>query len=320
MVVSLAVVAAGCAGSSEPEGTDSAVAVESDVGAAPVTSSTVVVGEVSSTTVAPTVTESPNDRRVREAREVVDAEIAAGEWAAELGALPAKPFVVIELVDRLGVVSLDGEPLGWLAGDFGALREVNVPVPVWSLDPDVDVSVAVGAECTFGARSGTDDLYLCADPEIDGSWASRIVRHSGSGALEAIAGPAWGPYEGAAGPTVVGHWSWIAPFDDTILGQWSGECEVPTAHVIAGGVWSVAIDDDGAARLVPKSEAEHDAVVVPASVALGWTGDGRALIHVMSGACSSSAPDGLYIVDPATAEVDLLVSIAPNRGAVLVME
>ncbi len=80
------------------------------------------------------------------------------------------------------------------------------------------------------------------------------------------------------GPGRVGHWVWaeFAPRGNAVLAQWSGECEVPVAYLIANG------------RLRPYGRE---------SVALGWLSDGAALIHFPKGPCgSSNHRRGIYSV------------------------
>ena len=75
-----------------------------------------------------------------------------------------------------------------------------------------------------------------------------------------------------------GWWSWAAasPDGQTLLAQWTDDCE--RAALIPA--------DGGAAR------------VLAASRALGWTTDGRAIVYQGEKACAGGAELGVYLVTP----------------------
>jgi hypothetical protein len=80
------------------------------------------------------------------------------------------------------------------------------------------------------------------------------------------------------GPGNVGHWVWaeFAPRGNAVLAQWSAECEVPVAYLLANGV------------LRPYGME---------SEALGWLPDGEAVIHFPNGPCGGSIHvRGIYAV------------------------
>ncbi len=88
-----------------------------------------------------------------------------------------------------------------------------------------------------------------------------------------------------------GHWRLLIPSPDgrAYLGQWSGECEVPTA------IW---MEDGASVPIVGLPLAE-----APDSHALGWTAIGEAVVLLAGVApCGQGAPEpGLYLAaDPAT--------------------
>jgi hypothetical protein len=91
-----------------------------------------------------------------------------------------------------------------------------------------------------------------------------------------------------AGP--VGGWlgGFVSRDGDTLLMQWSAECEVPFAYFVPvrGGV----------PRLVTGERSMADA---PESIADGWTSDGRAIVELPQGACGEgvSVP-GIYFITP----------------------
>jgi hypothetical protein len=82
----------------------------------------------------------------------------------------------------------------------------------------------------------------------------------------------------ARAPGRIGHWVWAehSPRGDAVLAQWSAECEVPVAYLIANG------------RLRPYGKQ---------SVALGWLPSGDALIHFPGSPCGASILSlGIYAV------------------------
>jgi hypothetical protein len=99
-----------------------------------------------------------------------------------------------------------------------------------------------------------------------------LVRPGGTSTPRLVAGPRRG----------LGRWAWaeFSPNGRSILAQWSGECESPSAYLIVGG------------RVRPYGGS--DAVE---SVGLGWLPDGRAVVSFWSGICGAgiSAP-GVYAV------------------------
>ena len=79
-----------------------------------------------------------------------------------------------------------------------------------------------------------------------------------------------------------GYWrsAELSPDRRSLLLQWSGECEIPTAYL--------ARADGGGLR-----------PAAPESVALGWTRSGRAVVDLPRGGCAGSARrPGIYLVGP----------------------
>lgn len=97
-----------------------------------------------------------------------------------------------------------------------------------------------------------------------------------------------------AGSRVPGHpglrggwWVYALPSPDgsLVLAQWSGECEVPTAFFVDG---RSVVTVDGFERIGPAAD----------SWALGWTRDGRAVVTLSGGPCSSPfRRPGVYLLD-----------------------
>ena len=99
-----------------------------------------------------------------------------------------------------------------------------------------------------------------------------------------------------------GGWEMAAPSPDgrRVLGQWSGECEVPTAYLIDTPTGQIT------------EIGERSSGVLPESLALGWLSDDRALVHFPQGACGTSVPrPGVYVVS-ATGEVVRRVVTTPH--------
>lgn len=95
-------------------------------------------------------------------------------------------------------------------------------------------------------------------------------------------------------PGSVGHWVSVkrSPDGRTLLLQWSAECESPVAYFA----------DANGRRLRPVA---RDAATE--SVALGWAGDGRAVVSFPRGGCGGSHPQpGTYLVDPASRRATLV--------------
>ena len=106
----------------------------------------------------------------------------------------------------------------------------------------------------------------------------------------------------AKAPGRVGHWVWavFAPRGNAFLAQWSAECEVPVAFLVA----HAALRPYGARTI-------RDA---PASVAIGWLPHGEAVIWFPAGGgCGSSFRiPGIYAVPP-TGKARLL--LRTRRGS-----
>lgn len=106
----------------------------------------------------------------------------------------------------------------------------------------------------------------------------------------------------ARAPGQVGHWerAEFAPRGNAFLAQWSAECEVPVAFLVAGGV----MQPYGGATM-------RDA---PSSVALGWLPNGNAVIHFPKGACGGAfRVPGIY--DVPRAGKPKLLRRTPSRAA-----
>ena len=141
-------------------------------------------------------------------------------------------------------------------------------------------------ECQRVRRSDSGLLRLCFDSRSGEAHGEFIVEADGVARTVPIAPP--GPTPTAADAGKAGHWAWAAlsPDRQTILAQWSAECEVPIAFLV---------DADGG--MPTPVTGEDDWASSPESVALGWTTDGRALVFLPRGpACASGVPKpGVYL-------------------------
>jgi hypothetical protein len=86
-----------------------------------------------------------------------------------------------------------------------------------------------------------------------------------------------------------GHWSGGFLAGDTLLAQWTAECEGPYAFFVPAR--------GGTPRLVTGERSMENA---PASIAHGWTISGEAIIEVIPN-CSEAAPHAeseLWLISP----------------------
>jgi len=127
-----------------------------------------------------------------------------------------------------------------------------------------------------GAAHGRGGIVAaaCGGPGGEGPPEIRVVATDGR--ARRLTGPRPG----------IGHWRHAIPSPDGkwVLGQWSGECEAPTAFLI--DATSGRVDD-----------------VAPAGVdsyGVGWAPDGRAVVGIGAGPCADEdfTDTGTFLVDP----------------------
>jgi hypothetical protein len=119
-----------------------------------------------------------------------------------------------------------------------------------------------------------------------GALASSIERRDGPSGWRRITGPP-NPL-----PGFDGQWMniLVSPDRKTLLAQWGGDCEVPTAFFVPAS--------GGEPRVVT---GEKDSSKAPMSIGLGWQSDGRARVSVLNSGCSNDFKrPGIYLVDPKT--------------------
>lgn len=206
--------------------------------------------------------------------------------------LPKAGFAVVE-EQRLALFDHDGDQLATVrspvTSELGTRPGFNAVV----VRPDPHFEFAEGdpAEappgCDTAAGAGGVRVALCGGTEQQRSRIMQVAPN-GESTLVAEAPP------GAGG----GHWRWAVPSPDGrwLLAQWSGECEIPSAWLVAlqgGRLHSV----DGASTL-------EDAAM---STGVSWASDGTAVVQFHGEGCGqSSERPGVYRVEPEGLQRDML--------------
>lgn len=191
------------------------------------------------------------------------------------------------------LVGLDGEPIGYLDGytlsDDGRMSIAGGEI-VENLPYEQVPQLAEGEECLISYET-IDRVYLiCNDTTSydDPAWAAEVRVEYADGTTERIGGAGYVYPELDPAQPVAGYWVRVYPSPDgsAVLGQWSGECETPSAHMIYDGAVSDGVGVAGD--------------VWPESWALGWRDDGLALVVLTGGPCSSDPIDdsGVYTWSP----------------------
>ena len=227
-----------------------------------------------------------------------------GYTGTPYGALPAVGIAVIEQ-GRMTLLDFDGKELG--SGGEPDLSDPPIGgVPYLSVQSSGDgPSFGIGepdpAEappgCDQAAGAGSERIALCGGKA---QGRKEIVRANVVGDVTTVIGDPPGVVEG------VGHWANAKPSPDGrwVLGQWSGECEAPTAFLVSGQGGKVR-NADGT-----------DAIDAVESYAVGWTPDNQAIIGFPEGVCGTTVDDrpGIYLVDPASGSRSLLRPFADQRS------
>ena len=120
--------------------------------------------------------------------------------------------------------------------------------------------------CRVTDRRAQAELVVCK---------STIKLRTASGMLRIV----------ARAPGRVGHWerAAFAPSGNVFFAQWSAECEVPVAFIVAGGVM--------------RPFGGRTMSSAPSSMALGWLPNGSAVVHYPNGACGGAhRVPGIYAV------------------------
>jgi hypothetical protein len=132
--------------------------------------------------------------------------------------------------------------------------------------------------CRVATTAGATWYLLCGS--ISGNAQSRVEVLTATGRVRALVPPAT-----RYGPRPDGWWVsvFLSPDAKTLLLQWSGECESPSAwYAPASGGRPRPVAGDAAVE----------------SFALGWAPDGRAVVQFPQGMCGSGIHrPGIYLVD-----------------------
>jgi hypothetical protein len=198
-----------------------------------------------------------------------------------------------------GFAVFDGPTATLHAFDGSVLARAHQPV--------ADEVLSGAERRTLGVRHG--NVLVAEDPdpaeappgcdEAAGGGGLRVALCGGEAQLrdQVVAVAPDGSTRVVAGPldARLGHWRWALPSPDGrwALAQWSGECEVPSAHLLR---------PDG-------SELREVAGGVE-SFGLGWAPDGRAVVQLWPGLCGSGAEvPGVHLLDPGTGELELVLEL-----------
>jgi hypothetical protein len=205
-----------------------------------------------------------------------------------LAQLPARGIAVDER-GGVALVRLDGHVIDHLAG-FDLYYEWTVPGEV--------ILRTQGAY--YVLRTESHVLERLAS----GKAASALVPQFQDG-VDPVAERYLDLEKPDSAPDASGFWAYAlrSPNETMLLGQWSGECEVPMAFFLS----ETGTD--------PRPVVGGPELIdVPNSRALGWTAHAHAVVHVMDGACGLRGRPGVYLIDPAGG-TELVVRVPTSGGA-----
>jgi hypothetical protein len=163
---------------------------------------------------------------------------------------------------------------------------------------------SLGGECQKVGHTTSGVLRVCFDSGAGDGHGQFIVGRGAEARVLPVQPP--GPTPTAAAAGRAGHWAWAAlsPDGDTILAQWTAECEVPIAFFVdvAGGAPTPVTGED-------------DWATSPESVALGWTKDGRAIVFLPKGpACGAGLAEAGIHLYSAVGSGELLIPAKGSRS------
>jgi hypothetical protein len=164
----------------------------------------------------------------------------------------------------------DGELLLSAGREFATIRERVEQDGDLGRGESTAIDLSSGSEstlpegCWIGAASGVTRYLVCDRLGSDG-YAHQQISALEPGTGERLIGSA--PDADYEVPS--GRWRWLLPSPDgnQLLGQWSGECEIPTAFFIP---------TDGSSQINAVGGTFNEDA--PASYALGWSGSGDAFV------------------------------------------
>jgi hypothetical protein len=159
--------------------------------------------------------------------------------------------------------------------------------------PYLTAAPAVDRWCKTAGTSNGRTFRACYEPMLANDPAPPAAKRHGrlevrerEGHWRRLAVPH--PLGAKPGEPAAGHWDWaaVSPDGDTLLAQWTAECEVPLAFFVPS---------DGG-KAVPVVTGRYGPLT---SLALGWTADGRAIVGIPGQSCGSTTPrPGTYLVRP----------------------
>lgn len=202
-----------------------------------------------------------------------------------------KQFLIVASAAAL-LLSASGETTTTEPAAVGTSSPPPPPTPMTTA-PTVTLEAPVEVECDQAVKGS---YRLCMRIKY-GEWSRATIERKTSGDWKMLAGePKGAVFQGMAN----GRWSdlWLSPDGKTLLAQWQGECENPTAFFLSvnGGPLRVVT---GEARWEKGAE----------STAIGWLDDGRAQVRLGEGACGNAADEpGVYAIDPGTFTAEFLSS------------
>jgi hypothetical protein len=183
-------------------------------------------------------------------------------------------------------------------------RSGVVPLTSKAYDLRTGAFIHLPSQCVAAARRGSL-LYLVCDDKVERSGAItekptlETMEASGRRHLLAAGPPV------KAGEVLAGFWrqAFVSPRGDSILAQWSGECEVQISFLVGatGG------EPRPASGVTPWEES-------PETLALGWTPQGRPLLFLPFAACGVGAErPGVYRVEQ-DGSLSLVVATSENSS------
>ncbi len=152
--------------------------------------------------------------------------------------------------------------------------------------PKVETTCADGINC---ANSTQEPVRQCTASSNGFRSCTTFALRGERSTIQRRAGSGWLIVLRARQAPHPGHGWWrgviLSPDAKTLLGQWSGECEIQTTYLVPS--------DGGTPRAI-FSQAQ--------STAVGWSGDGRARVRVATVAHDERGDvvAGIYLVDPET--------------------
>jgi hypothetical protein len=147
--------------------------------------------------------------------------------------------------------------------------------------------------CTVGTGHRPRWILLCGSGRARSKAPQAIVELVGGKIIRRA--PVSSP---APNTPPIGHWVGVqlSPDGRTLLAQWSAECETPQAFLVSRRTGTVR-------RLGGAADG---------SIALGWTSDGRALIHFPMGVCGGTYHGGRGVYAVNRGLLRLLFETAPR--------